>query len=164
MNNNKLVLIFLVFLLLGCKADEASKTKKIDEETFLKNLDSAPVALIPVENLPEWLQERIIRFERLSSFTAYIYKGEWENQTIYLDKNNFQSFVGGVPYYENGETIFSYDEDGKKLFSESLVTSFQSSSKNWVLIWKKEGNLSKSAFSNSRTKDKYKFPDISSPH
>ena len=153
------VMLCMLCVFWGCK--ENKESTKMNEETFLKNLESAPVDLVPVETLPEWLQERIIHFEKLSSFTAYIYKGEWENQTIYLDKNNFQSFLGGVPYYENGEPIFSYDEDGEKLFSESLVESFRSSSKNWVLIWKKEGLLPNSELSYSRAKDKYEFPDIS---
>jgi len=103
------VMLCMVLVFFGCKEDK--EAQKMDEESFAKSLESAPVALVNLEQLPEWLQEKINEFE--------------------------------------------------KLFSESLVESFRSSSKNWVLIWKKEGLLPKSALSYGSDKDKYEFPDIS---
>ena len=51
MMSKKLILIFFVCLLFGCKSDEASELANYD--------DSVPIGIVPGEDLPEWLNEQI---------------------------------------------------------------------------------------------------------
>ena len=138
--NNKLILVVLVAFLFGCQSDEASKSSQIDEETLSKNLESAPVALVPLEQLPEWLQKRVNRYKDDPIVDLHIYKGEWKKKTIYLYKNDYQNTVTGVPYYENEEPV-------------SMEEFYLVLNIDWVLIWYQLGKNSKNTLSSSRAKD-----------
>ena len=113
----KLVLIFLTFLLFGCNSDTSSVKP-----------ESVPEALIPFENLPEWLQVMLSEHDwsNDSYYWEQIHKGEWKNRTIYLYGSAYLS-VFGYYLYEDGTGI---------LLDPSTIEDINSTSKNWVLIWK----------------------------
>ena len=144
MNNNKLILIFLVAFLFGCKSDEASNSSKIDEETFSINLKSAPVVMGSVETFPEWLQEKIVFFETGAGtgipqqFKAF--RGTWNGRVVYFFEYLSNCYYCNV-FFESGENIV-WSDDGRD------SDKFRSESKDWVLIYQIEpdyGNITKSA-------------------
>ena len=149
------VMLCVVLVFLGCKEDK--NEQKTDEESFVKNFESAPAALVNLEQLPEWLQGEIkTHIDEASSSAHFVaYKGEWDQQTIYNVNNVFQSCKVDLRY-DNGQGI-----------DPNLLESVFAKSKNWSLIYEYSGEsylvLMKSLnFSDRREiKDKYKFPDIS---
>ena len=86
-----------------------------------------PEALIPFENLPEWLQEILSEHDWTndSYYWEQIQKGEWENRTVYLYRSAYLSNFG---YY--------FYEDGTNILLDPPTSEDISTSKNWVLIWK----------------------------
>ena len=113
-----------MFLLLGIFGCQGRIELKEEIGVTLQNLCFAPEALVAKEELPEWLQDKLSGPELSWTSGIYwvqIYKGEWENRTVYMYRtahlNNWGHF-----YYENGEGV-SLDD-------------LRLTSKNWVLIWK----------------------------
>ena len=134
MNNNKLILIFLVAFLFGCKSDKISETSQIDEATFLKNLESAPSVTVSKNELPDWLCETIDLLIKdyvgkpvySSLMPAEIYRGEWDKQTVYYITHS-HSNCALCFYSENAERI--------PLEKQEDFDKFYTLSKNWELIF-----------------------------
>ena len=121
----KIVFLFLLFTALGCKVNEEQKDKGVT----LDHLDLAPKIILSIENLPKFIKEIVIDYERFSSdiIYLYVYHGEWNNRTVYLTQSTFQSALFQF-YYGNGDLInFSINDPD--------YNSFYSTSKNWVLIY-----------------------------
>jgi hypothetical protein len=145
--------VFIATLLAsGCKERESSST--IDDATLLKNIDNAPVAIVPKGDLPEWLQAKIeYQWEHyvtnpIPKSWLVILRGEWNKHTFYHFWHALSS--------DNAEV---YYEDGTK------PSFFPNEIKNWVLIYKIFDGVvvepgTKSAYSKT-IEDKFKFPDIS---
>ena len=151
----------------GCKSDDVSK---IDEDTFLKNLESVPFVTVPRDDLPESLNGLIDRmiedyvgkpsslFPGITKL-AEIYRGEWRGQTAYYIRHVYSNCVFCV-HSENGERIIWSDDVERQ--------SFIASSKNWELIFLIENGeiigeiTTKNRVSVYSTKigDKYKFPNF----
>ena len=144
----------LLLMVAGCEPQ--STDPKMDEETFFKNLASAPENKVPLETLPEWLQNEIKEFEAHLLPLCYLvaYRGEWEERVIYFLNHSFQSCYCDYRH-ENGEII-------------ELPEDFSLKTKNWTLIYQ-VGDSPFSFFSKTRSfsdsrpeiKDKYEFPDLS---
>ena len=117
------VTLCMVLVVFGCKDDK--EAQKMDEASFVESMKSAPVSLVNLEQLPEWLQSEInSHIAGAASSAHYIaYKGEWEQKTIYNVTNVFKSSVCDFRY-ENGSGI-------EVSFLESLFAK----SKNWTLIY-----------------------------
>ena len=113
------LLVFLLFGIVGCN----KKVEKENEGVSFENLDFAPKALIAKEELPEWINADV-KYMR-------VYKGEWKESIIYFTPVLLSSAHASYFYhYENGEHI---------LFADSSdFENFQSTSKNWILIYADE--------------------------
>ena len=147
-------MLCMLCVLFGCK--ENKDEQKMDEERFLKDLESAPVAIVPKEDLPEWLQAMIeFDWEHYVVNPAHkswleIYRGEWNKRTVYHYCHAFSS---------NNAEIY-YDDGTKTLFETTTVPDI-----NWVLVYQIYDGVvtepgTKSAYRKS-IGDKYEFPDIS---
>ena len=148
--------VFIVLLMTsGCSLKGESESSFIDDAAFLKRLHGAPVALVSKDVLPEWLQEMIMEFEGayendsfIQDATIKIYKGEWENLSVYTVQHPYSSCITCLTANENGESFLEY---GKV--------------KNWVLIYQIGGasqtRSGLTAYSQLKSEDKYEFPDIS---
>ena len=170
MSNNKLILFFLILLLGGCTADEASKSTNIDEDTSWKS----PAR----KDLPQWLNEEIDLliesyvgkpvFSRPGIADASVYKGEWKNQTVYLVQSSYSSckfcFVD-----KNGRSLTYTPSNTPIDLQNYKLETILPGSKNWKVIFQIiEGKIVEKTvkmrnFSDDRTPvvDKYLFPDIS---
>jgi len=124
--NNKLILIFLVVFLFGCKSDDASNSEKIDEDSLSYNIHSAPVSIVPKEDFPEWLQAKIdYQWEHyvvnpIHKSWLVIFKGEWNKRTVYHLWHVLSSDCAEI-YYDDGT---------KPLFGTPVIPDI-----NWVLIY-----------------------------
>ena len=134
--------VFFIAMLLANGCNEKAEQKKMDEETFNKNLESVPFVSVPKEDLPEWLNEKIDRLIedyvgkphplRGMEKQASVYRGEWKKQKVYL----IQSIYSSCPCCfldENGEPISftppittSNNNDLENLLPEST---------NWEVIF-----------------------------
>jgi len=158
----KFVLFFLMLIFYGCS--ENKESNGINEESAPEDLEysfgiDAPIDLVSLEKLPEWLQNEIKTFESEARLTGLLqaYKGEWKDQTIYAVENIFCSSKPCYFRYENGESLEPI---------ESL--SVYSTSKNWTLIYEYRGpsyfgtrSKNQNFLLRNEIKDKYEFPDIS---
>ena len=155
------VMLCMLFVFFGCKSDEPSK--KIDEDTFLKNLVSAPADIVSIEDLPIWLKEAIDLYESSGEYripnALRIYGGTWNGRPIY-----YMLQISSCPM------CHFFDENGEKIVWKNgeEAENCRSTSKDWILIYQFGpdlfGNITKSGLSDiSRLSvvDKFEFPDIS---
>ena len=95
---------------------------------------AAPWVDVPRESLPEWLVARIEYFESTYKafegcpnctyyYYAQIYKGKWNEQTVYFTNNVHSSCQFCDTFTENGERISLIDTD------------IRTTSKNWAIIF-----------------------------
>ena len=112
MKTKSVLFVFLLLGIIGCKK----------EGVYLKDIGSAPTALVSKEDLPEWINVDAL----LSPFA--IYKGEWRNRTVYFVSEPLHSCAMCKVYYGNGEHI-EFDN------LRANLNDFNSTSKNWVLIY-----------------------------
>ena len=114
----------LFFMFSGCdKQNSVDGDAGID--TFFEQLKSAPFIDISQETFPEWLVVRINDYHETwpsSICKVLIYKGEWNEQTVYFIMNAFSSCLCDF-FTENGGRI------GNNL-SDLYATS-----KNWIIIY-----------------------------
>ena len=128
--NNKLILIFFVCLLFGCKSDDAFDSANAD----------ASSGIVPSDELPIWLSEQIdLLIEDYvkhpismpSIVQASVYRGEWKKQPVYLVQSMHSScmfcFVDkdGKPISYSPPTVISLNDKLENVLPES---------KNWNLI------------------------------
>ena len=154
------VMLCMVLVFFGCKEDKDAQ--KMDEESFVKSLETAPVDLVNLEQLPEWLIHQIEFYGADGDIQLQlrVFRGFWNRRVIYFLESFWTNCYYCTVFFESGEKIVWIDGgyDFEKFISES---------KNWTLIYQIEpeyGVYGKSALSNiSRlsVKDKYEFPDIS---
>ena len=120
---NKLILLILLFVILGCSKNEESK--EIGADIFLTDLKAASSVYELKENLPEWLAVRIDDYyeTRTPSFCkVMIYRGEWNKQTIYFILDTYSACLCDF-----------YTEDGERIVDN--LSDLRVTSKNWVLIY-----------------------------
>jgi hypothetical protein len=139
----KLLLLLFAFALLGCKSDEVPENLDgIDGVSFFANMKlEAPSSIVPKESLPNWLVEKINKYEGYYPngvglfFPVRLFKGEWKERTIYYIFVPHSSCMFCELYYKDGEKCTLNDD--------SDLMSFQTTSKNWMLIYKigQETNL-----------------------
>ena len=125
-------LVFLVLLYVAIGCSDSNIDSKTSDVAFLKRLASATSANVSKENLPEWLADKIGEFEAdsktISIVKIRIFKGEWENRTVYFISNTLQSCGFCEVYYEDGaKIVWTVDAIS--------IDDFCSTSKNWVLIY-----------------------------
>ena len=128
---NKFVFLILMMVIFGCK--ENHETTKMDEDTFLKNLESAPVVIVPSSELPEWLNMWIDNASKDfvgktwgSVVMAEVHRGIWRDRTVYQATSGYSSAKFN-PFYENGERIIFHDT--------KEYDNFISTSQKWELIF-----------------------------
>ena len=125
------VMLCMVLVFFGCKEDK--NAQKMDEESFVKSLETATVALVNLEQLPEWLIHQIEFYGSDGDIQLQlrVFRGLWNRRVIYF----LESFLNNCHYctvfFENGENIVWIDGgyDFEKFISES---------KNWTLIYQIE--------------------------
>jgi len=135
MKNRLIVLLLILFVSFGgCK----QSSEKSDKKDFSLSLDSAPVALVSVKDLPEWLQDRIYALEEEfcnASSPIYeearVYQGKLENRSVYFVRNPYNNCIICDIFHENGERAVS-------------ACDIFSAVKNWVIIWQCGANGIKS--------------------
>jgi len=120
--------LWIVSVLIGCSKN--NEIKPIDEGTvleegaFLEKLNSAPYVEVSKEDLPEWLVVRINDSEQWEPlhFIISIYKGEWENQTVFFIVDTRSACICDI-----------FTEDGKKVVDN--LSDCHAKSRNWVCIY-----------------------------
>ena len=126
-----IVACLTVILFAACnKVNEAqAPIEGIDGEVFFGNMSTAPNAIVSKEILPEWLNVKISEYEDThpAIVPLLVYKGEWEKRTIYFMLYYIKSCAFCDVYYEDGENIVWTDNTN--------FDNFQSTSKNWVIIY-----------------------------
>ena len=147
------VMLCMVLVFFGCKEDK--EAQKMDEEALLKELASAPVAIVPKEDLPEWLQAKIEYLWELyvvrPSHKSWlvIYRGEWNKRTVYHLWHSSSSNCAEIYY-----------DDGTKPLFGTMIPNL-----NWVLVYQiVDGVVTEPGTKSANRKsigDKYEFPDIS---
>ena len=129
------IVCMLVFMVSSCENEIID-----NEDPQTKNIENTSVFLVPLEEFPEWLLTKISGIEKeggmLSFYSAHIYRTEWEEKIIYLEKNTFQNHLSGTPYYDNGQRMFDISTTGERNYSDELFERFWSSKIEWELIWK----------------------------
>ena len=108
----QVILIVLAFCVAGCKKEDPTGVK-------FSELDKAPKALVSKEELPKFVIDKMFS-------PSTIYKGKWNESIVYFVMNYLSSSVCCDVYFEKGEKI---------IFNESIMVDFQSTSKNWVIIY-----------------------------
>jgi len=128
---NKFVFLILMMVIFGCK--ENHEKTKMDEDTFLRNLESAPAVIVPIEDLPEWLSQTIedliinyVGKAYTSLKPAEIYRGEWNKRTVYY-----------ITHPHSSCALCFYDEKSERILlgSQEDLIKFYSLSKKWELIF-----------------------------
>ena len=114
----QVILIVLALSVAGCNKEQTDGVK-------FSELDNAPKHLVSKEKLPEWLNDVVNYLESPANFVI-VYKGEWNERTVYYVSDIFSSCAMCKVYFENGERIE---------FNISIVENFQTTSKNWVIIY-----------------------------
>ena len=116
------ILLIVAGSFVSCEKKEVTETV---ENKFLTELNSATLAIVPKESLPEWLVARINDYyeTRPSSLCkVLIYRGEWNKQTVYFILDTYSACL--CDFFTNaGERIV-----------ENL-SDCRATSKNWVLIY-----------------------------
>jgi len=130
--NNKLILIFLIFIVLGVGCTSDASTTKMDEVTLAKIHESAPVILVPKGDLPEWLIGYLDFLEDGGVYgvpsSAQFYRGKWNGRVVYYIRLAATSCPMCHFHHENGE-IMVWTYDGVE------AQKFLATSKDWVLIY-----------------------------
>jgi len=125
----KLLFAFLLLGIFGC----INKIEKEEPWISIHYYDPVPVSIVAKEELPEWLGIIVDQWE--SAFFIYVFKGEWQESTIYNVKYTLSrdSHRFDDVYYENGEHI--------AFVENSIYAGFRSTSKNWELIFQIEDGV-----------------------
>ena len=153
-----IVLCFLLFL-HGCKGDkeELGEELGIDATTFFHNMASAPVSIIPRNSLPQWLNEKIDKYEEYNEAVGWvrIFKGEWKARIVYFIHDWLDSCLLCAIFYDDGENIVLENIDPS-------FDDFRTTSKGWVLVYQlgNEVFTKGGSDSDSRITDTYVFPFI----
>ena len=153
--------VFIASLLTSGCNEKGKEHIIIDEFAFFEILGSAPFVTVPKEDLPEWLQQRIERWESGENYIARIFRGKWNGRVVYFIRTPFQSCPFCDISYENGERLVWEERDE--------ILKFTSTSKDWVKIYQigpdvAFGVVPKNALSDIArlsVEDKFEFPDIS---
>ena len=127
--------VFIVLLMTsGCSRE--SELSSTDDRSFFQKLNEAPVVLVPKDELPKWLIEKVgfygMDAER-DVLLPKVFRGIWNGRVTYFLQIYFSSCVMCDTYYENGEKINWAVQDGHN------SDKFCSESKDWVLIKVKTG-------------------------
>ena len=134
----KVVLNYLVIAALvvsaafqfGC----SKKAETSNETIFVYQFGySVPVVIVPKEELPEFLRERIDYYleiyekEPLTGATIEFFRGEWNKRTVYYWYHMLSSCMFCEVYYSDGTKIdWSNGENFEDFFAKKG---------NWVLIY-----------------------------
>ena len=128
-----------LMLVVSCSQNENIESNIVDPPKYSINevdsidisfeqLQFAPQVEISIHELPDWLAVRINKMEKEMDPLSYvwIYQGEWNEQIIYHIRDIFSSCLFCEVYYENGEKV---------VFEVSDIDSFETTSKNWKIIY-----------------------------
>ena len=123
--------IIIILVLSGCgneKEPPPEKTMTLKEQ-FEKAVSEG---VVEDTVFPYWLFTMTSRYEFLEKYffpkwKIFVFKGEWNNQTVYFIYHNMSSRYSCRTYYENREIISWPDSDSTR--------DFQDTSKNWQLIY-----------------------------
>ena len=120
----------LLLMLVGSFSSCSKRDReRIDEGSKTSDFESAPVVLVPVKELPKWLQDRIFAIEQEfggATFPIFeearVYKGKWKDQTVYFINHPYNNCKLCDIFYEDGERVVP-------------VCDIFSKIENWVIIW-----------------------------
>jgi hypothetical protein len=114
----------------------------LNTPTFCENLKSSKTDFVTKDSLPEWLVDRINSYyedtikKSSNEYKLRIFKGLWENQTIYYV---FTNFWDSTLHYEDGREFKLIN-----LFGDSeRLSNFDTTSKNWVYIYEYGNGIDK---------------------
>ena len=118
-----------VILFAACNKVNETQIEGIDGDVFFGNMSSAPNAIVSKEILPEWLNVKISEYEDTHSafLPLFVYKGKWNNRVVFFMHYTVKSCVFCDVYYEDGKNIVWADNTN--------FDNFQSTSKNWVIVY-----------------------------
>ncbi len=120
--------VFMAMLLAGGCNEKEELSKNDQEETILKNPESAPNGNMSKEALPEWFIPKIESLEtggELGIPTPFkLFRGIWNGQICYYLQIYVDNCGTCATWYENGEKIV-WKEDG----------DFVSLTKGWEIVY-----------------------------
>ena len=127
-------LTFLFLGIFGCqdRVETESKNDSIYVYQFGYNV---PVSIVPKEELPEFLRDRIDYLwgsyveKPLTGTSVQIFRGEWDKRTVYYLYHSLSSCMFCEVWHDDG-TIFDWSNNGEHYFE-----TFYSKSRNWELIY-----------------------------
>ena len=126
------VMLCMVLVFFGCKEDKDAQ--KMDEESFVKSLESVPVVLVPKSELSVWLQGRIEFYENGGVYgaptSALFYRGTSNGRVVYYIRVIGTSCPMCHFFHENGENMVWTLENGGVECEKFLATC-----KNWVVFY-----------------------------
>jgi hypothetical protein len=127
------LLLLLAGCFLSCNKKENSNEQNVTQRgVSWYQLNSAPLAVVSKENLPEWLFVMIEEIENINSddfdmINVQIFMGEWKNNTVYYVYNSFNSCLFCDIYYDDGTNMnFTLNND---------LSDFLENSEKWVIIY-----------------------------
>ncbi len=126
------LLLWAVFCLSSCGSDSDDNTTV----AYIENpvLGKVAVDITNTETMPEWLSAMIKKMDADKDMygSHSIFKGEWQDQTIYFVYSPLASCVFCEVYYADGKHIDWNAED---------AASFNKATKNWRCIYKGQNEL-----------------------
>jgi len=129
-----IVCTVFIAMLLSSGCNQKVESSNIDDRSCFEKLNDAPVALVPKEELPKWLNEMIELYEGKTEqgmgipSPARFYRGIWNGGVTY--------FISCL--YHNCPFCYVFDGKGNNIVwtgDGDDVTKFCSASKDWVLIY-----------------------------
>ena len=129
----------LSFLFVQCSNNKDDiENESLSDNIFFPNelLTSSPRVDVKKKDLPEWLVKRIDKYEDFVDPVncIKIFRGNWNNRTVYYIYNSFNSCLFCELYYENGTHVELYFSENPDL-SNKLLNDLFKESKNWVILY-----------------------------
>lgn len=121
-------LLMMLVGLVGCSSDD-----NVTAEDMMPPMKNATVELVPKEDLPVWLSEKVERLEVQPSLVAYIYQSSWRGETVFWIWSSFSSCVICDIYTTEGENV-TFEND-------AVIEEFaRKSDYEWKCIYKVVGH------------------------
>ncbi|MCL2436348.1 MAG: hypothetical protein FWD09_09480 [Lentimicrobiaceae bacterium] len=119
----------------GCSKKAETSNEISNETIYVYQFGySVPVAIVPKEELPEFLRESIDYFSgiydekpMICGATVEFFRGKWNKRTVYYFYNSYSSCAFCEVFYSDGTRLDWSKGDN--------FEDFWSKSTNWVLIY-----------------------------
>ena len=126
----KFLLLTVLTALLCCVNGCSNDSNESTAESFVENPVIGRVAKRTINqgDLPEWLGTKVQQWDSSTykSIVPYVFKGEWNGETIYFIYSPLYSCIFCEVYYADGRNVD---------WEESDFENFQKSTHNWYCIY-----------------------------